>query len=240
MGNSSSNEQISNKEIIESKSPLNDDFSIISSEEYSVLSSPPSPSQKSFININDKNADFLNDPILNSGNNGIKKNQYTYKLNHLKSKIDKLQLKEKIDIPIYVFKTVIDDLVKKEIDLKNVKPTHIRKILKRHRMSNYYEYLQQIYCHITNSLPVELQEETEDKIIQMFIKVCISFEKYKSHKGANFLNYSYILNKLFKIIGLEINSTYFPVLQRKEKLKEYDEIWKNICEDNNWEFHTSI
>jgi hypothetical protein len=58
---------------------------------------------------------------------------------------------------------------------------------------------QQIYCKITGSSPITLSREVETKIITMFQSMQESFQKYKADERSNFLSYSYVLNKLFKI-----------------------------------------
>jgi hypothetical protein len=64
---------------------------------------------------------------------------------------------------------------------------------------------------------------------------------------SNYLNYSYVLNKLFLIKAetdnnpkMLINAKYFKLLKSRDKLKMQDAIWKKICSYNNWPFHSSF
>jgi hypothetical protein len=67
-----------------------------------------------------------------------------------------------------------------------------------------------------------------------------SFQKYCPRHRSNFLSYSYVLNKLFRIVGLEKHSRFFGLLKSKEKLRDQDAIWAKICKDMKWKFFSSL
>ena len=41
------------------------------------------------------------------------------------------------------------------------------------------------------------------------------------------------------MIHIEAYAKCFPLLKSREKLKQQDNIWKNICNDLGWEFQAS-
>ena len=84
----------------------------------------------------------------------------------------------------------------------------------------------------------------------MFRKTEVPFKKHKLLHMSNYLNYSYVLHKLFLIIGamsnndgvkerMKNNAKYFGLLKSRDKLRTQDLIWKNICKDLDWPYHPS-
>ena len=58
---------------------------------------------------------------------------------------------------------------------------------------------------------------------------------YKENSDrVNMLNYSSLLAKIFKMLGLSELTNYLKAVKSKEKLKEQEKIFKNICEKLNW------
>jgi hypothetical protein len=169
------------------------------------------------------------------------KQKYPYKKsNHLKEKLNQFQSKENAHIEQYVYDVIEKDLKKRRIIPKNITPPLIRIILKKYRLTEYYEHLQQIYCKVSGTTPISLPREIEEKIINMFQNMQESFSYHCPNTRSNFLNYSYVLNKLFHILELEQHAKYFSLLKSKDKLKEQDNIWEKICSDMNWKFYSSF
>lgn len=170
------------------------------------------------------------------------KTKYPYKkINHLKEKLNQFQSKENISVPDYIILVIHREIDRKKIPLCKIKPSTIRAILKKYKFTSYYEHLQQIYCKITNKEPITLSRETEDTIINMFLAMQDSFRNHcPPGLRSNFLSYSYTLHKLFLIINRPDCSEYFTLLKSKDKLREQDNIWKNICKDMGWTFYSSF
>jgi predicted RNA-binding Zn-ribbon protein involved in translation (DUF1610 family) len=169
------------------------------------------------------------------------KQKYPYKKsNHLKEKLNQFQSKESADVPDDICNLIKTDLKKRRIREENCTPPDIRSILKKHRQTQYYEHLQQIYCKISKTDPVTLSRETEETILNMFQAMQESFHTHCPANRSNFLSYSYVLNKLFKILGMNQHAKYFGLLKSKEKLREQDIIWSKICKDMGWKFHSSF
>ncbi len=67
----------------------------------------------------------------------------------IKEKLNQFQSKESADIPDNICLIIKSDLRKMRIREDQCTPLDIKKILKNHRLTPYYENLQQIYCKIS-------------------------------------------------------------------------------------------
>jgi len=169
------------------------------------------------------------------------KQKYPYKkINHLKEKLNQFQSKESADIPENICNIIKSDLRKKKIRPENSTPSDIKSILKKNRLTSYYEHLQQIYCIISGANPITLPREVEETIINMFQAMQESFRSHCPSSRSNFLSYSYVLNKLFRILKMPEHAKYFSLLKSKEKRREQDIIWGKICRDMRWKFYPSF
>lgn len=169
------------------------------------------------------------------------KTKYPYKkINHLKEKLNQFQSKESVEIPDSIYNIINSELKKKRINPLKSTPNDIKKILKKRRLTDYYEHLQQIYCKVSLSKPISLTRNIEEKIECMFKDMQESFQKHCPQNRSNFLNYSYVLNKIFLILHMPIHASYFGLLKSSNKLYEQDVIWNKICNDMGWEFFSSF
>lgn len=169
------------------------------------------------------------------------KPKYPYKkLNHLKEKLNQLQAKETADISDNVFETLKKELKKQRIKTESSTPPMIKKYLKKHKFVECYEHLQQIYCKISGASPVTLSRDVEEKVINMFNEMQDAYQEHRPTNRSNFLNYSYVLNKIFRILKMDVHAKYFGLLKSKDKLREQDVIWSKICRDMKWKYFPSI
>ena len=75
----------------------------------------------------------------------------------------------------------------------------------------------------------------------MFQEVQRTYRRYINR--PNLFSYSYVLNKMLKILKKEEHVKYlkyFKLLKYKWKLREYDDIWRKICREKGWEFYSSL
>ena len=100
--------------------------------------------------------------------------------------------------------------------------TNIMEILKNHKLTKYYNNIQQIYCSVTGAAPPTLTGKEEERIIEMFQEVERSCRKYT--KRYNFFSYSYVLNKILRILKKEEHMKDFKLLKCRWKLQEYDNV----------------
>ena len=69
----------------------------------------------------------------------------------------------------------------------------------------------------------------EEQIIYLLQEILRSFKKHRPPERKNFLSYSYVYKKLFKILDQREYDKYFNLAKGKHSLKEHDNIWgKNM------------
>jgi hypothetical protein len=140
---------------------------------------------------------------------------------HFNEWLDFIQYK-KIDIP----SDILDDILSRcysEITIKELK-----QILTDLKYNKYYEYIHYIYGVINNNLK-SLDQETEEQVKQLFLKVNSLYNNYKFALS----NY-FILVKLLEIIAtpsaLEFIS-YIQLPKSKEKLMILESRWQILLKD---------
>jgi hypothetical protein len=180
------------------------------------------------------------------------KPKYPYKtINHLIERLNQFQAKQTTVIPPEIYKLIEVEMKKLVITTDEITPIIIKKILKKYRLNLFYEHNYLMFSHVTNTPPPSLTRDEEDEIKKMFRKTEKPFKKYKPGDRANYLNYSYVLHKLFLIMGsmtenqatrerMKNNARYFSLLKSRDKLRTQDLIWKNICKDLDWPYHPSF
>lgn len=166
---------------------------------------------------------------------------YAYKRsNHLAEILNQLQAKETTNIPNYIFDSIEAEQRKKNIKTANLDIFILRRVLKKIGHSNYFEHSAFILQRITGKSPPRFTQKEENKIKTMFKNIQDPFQKHKPAKRKNFLNYSFVLHKFCKLIDLDEYVEYFPLLKNPKKLREHDQIWKNICRELKWRWDPSV
>jgi hypothetical protein len=171
----------------------------------------------------------------------VEKVHYPYKrANHLSEWLNQFQAKESTDIPDTVIEAIREELKKKRITNKNkITIQRVKGILKKLKMSEYYEHSVYIVSKLTDKPPPSLSREMEEKIKYMFKQVQEPFSRHCPASRINFLSYSYVLHKIFRILDLPYVH-YFELLKSKEKLRAQEIIWEKICNDLEWTFYSSM
>ena len=161
--------------------------------------------------------------------------------NHFKEWINQIQGRESNDVPQEVIDMVLLELHKIRFEnLALLEQSHVRKILKKLNLSRYYENTFHIINRINGLPPPTLSRDTEDQLVKLFKQIEEPFEMFKSENRKNILRYSYILYKFCELLELDDFLRCFRLLKNRNKLIQQDEIWKKICEYNQWEFISSI
>ena len=83
-----------------------------------------------------------------------------------------------------------------------------------------------------------LTRKEEEKIIEMFQEVEMSYRKYINR--YNCFSYSYVLNKILRILKKEEHAKYLKLLTCRWELREYDNIWRKQCIEKGWQFYSSL
>lgn len=185
---------------------------------------------------------LIESDIPNYKDSVTEKPSYPYKrLNHLVEWLNQFQAKESTDIPKDVYESILKELKRSRVvNLKDVSIVEMKIILKKLKLNSYYEHIPHIMSKISGHPPPTLDRETEDKIKQMFKDIQEPFSKYCPKERTNFLSYSYVLHKFFQILNMPEFVKHFPLLKSREKLHLQDKMWKQICNDLDWEYYSSI
>ncbi len=163
------------------------------------------------------------------------------KINHLNEWLAQFQAKETTEIPQEIFDLIQTELKKERIsDTQKLKASKLRDILKKLKLSKYYEHVAHILNRLNGVQAPVLSREVEDKLRYMFREIQPSFIKHCPKGRSNFLSYSYVLYKFCQLLELDEFLPCFPLLKSREKLYMQDKIWQAICEDMDWEFIKSI
>lgn len=166
---------------------------------------------------------------------------FAYKrINHFKEQLDHFQAKETTKIPQEIYDAILVEFKKeKKTDLATLTRSCVKKYLQKYAhlgYNKYYENINQIICHLNGIQPFYMKPEVEEQLCNMFQKIQESFEKHCPPGRKNFLSYSYVIYKFCQLLGYKEYLQYFSLLKSKDKLRQQDKIWKNICVDLGWEF----
>lgn len=163
---------------------------------------------------------------------------YSYKrTNHFKEWIIQIQGREGTFVPEEVINLLCCEIRKERLEDKSMITYYkIKEYLKKLRLNKYYEHIPNIIHKITGNQQLIINQELEDKLLQMFNDIQEPFEKHCPKNRKNFLSYSYTLYKFFQLLKKDEYLIYFPLLKSREKLFEQEFIWKQICEELGWTF----
>jgi len=156
--------------------------------------------------------------------------------------LSQLQAKESKEIPPNVIELIKLELKKyRETKLSYAKIDKVKKILKKLKLSDYYDHVVYIISVINKEPPPSIDRSTEDILNKMFDLIQKPFEEHCPKDRINFLSYGFILHKFFQLIGKKDYCKYFPLLKSRSKRRAQDLIWKKICAspDLNWKYYPS-
>ena len=157
--------------------------------------------------------------------------------NHLNEWILQFQGQETTNIPQEIIDQLRSEFKKQRIkDVKDITQQKVKQLLKKLKLSKYYEHSTYI-TNILNGLnPPTMSYKLEERLRYMFKEIQEPFEKHCPANRSNFLSYSYVLYKFCELLEEDEYLPYFPLLKSKEKLRQQDMIWKNICKEVQWEY----
>jgi uncharacterized protein (UPF0297 family) len=178
---------------------------------------------------------LLTDIIDYNDKRGFKKYTPYNRVCHLKEILKQFQAMETKKVPddvILLITTRIDEM---QMSHEKCSMGVIYDIMKSYKLQKYYKNIPQIHGYITDKEPMYIPQKTEQLIIHMFKKVEHKYKQLSNNK-RNFLNYSYVLRKLFNMIKMYDIANCFHLLKSEKHLKEHDKIFSQICERLNWKF----
>jgi len=165
---------------------------------------------------------------------------YAYKrINHFREILAQFQAKETTQIPEKVIEDIKLQIKKERIDLKTLTNNKAKEILKKLGYNKYYEHIPFIKDIIGIKPPV-MTPELEDTLCNLFMDIQGPYAKFCPDDRVNFLNYYYTVYKLCELLDQNQFLPYFPMLKDREKRIEQDNIWKQICNELEWEFIPTI
>jgi len=165
---------------------------------------------------------------------------YAYKrINHFKEILSQFQGKETTQIPSDVIENIKLQIKKERIELSSITNDKTKDILKKLGYNKYYEHIPFIKNKLGIKPPV-MSPELEETLCNLFIELQSPYSKFCPDDRVNFLNYYYTAYKLCELLGETQYLEHFPMLKDREKRIEQDAIWKNICEELDWEFIATI
>ncbi|AYV77437.1 MAG: hypothetical protein Dasosvirus2_33 [Dasosvirus sp.] len=167
------------------------------------------------------------------------KPKYPYKrVGHCIEKLNQFLCKGTANIPQEVFNVLEEEIKKHSFNKNTITINFLEKMLKKHKLSDYYENIMYIYSRITGTPPQTITRDEYELILGMFIEASDIYEKkYKPKDRHNFLKYTFVLHKIFLILKKPHHAKHFKLLKSPTKLKQQERIWKLICMDKDWDYY---
>ena len=161
--------------------------------------------------------------------------------NHFSERLAQSQCKENIVIPQTVMDLILLELKKDRItDPSKITRVLVKAILKKTKLSKYYEHVPLIMSKLKGEPPLRFEPEMEEQLLVMFKEIQAPFEKHKPPGRRNCLSYPYILYKFCELLERDEFLPCFPLLKSREKLYKTDQVWKKICQELDWEFIPTV
>jgi predicted amidophosphoribosyltransferase len=167
---------------------------------------------------------------------------FAYKrINHFNEWLAQFQAKETTDIKEDIFEKIKTELKKEKIiDMKTLKATKVRDILKKLSLQRYYEHSNYITNRLSGIPAPVIDNETEEKLKNMFRDIQGPWMKFCPDDRSNFFSYPFVLFKCLQLLEKDELLKHFRLLKSREKLAEQDSLWRKICEDLRWEFIRTV
>jgi len=167
---------------------------------------------------------------------------YPYKkINHFNEWLAQFMARESSEISKEIYDQILTELYKQKMtDLTQLTIPLIEQILKKLKLTQYYEHTTHIISKLSGIPPPSINRKTEEKMRHMFKEIQAPFEKHRPPDRVNFLSYSYVLHKFCQLLELDEFIKYFPLLKSRDKLRIQDSIWKKICAELRWQYIPSV
>ena len=161
--------------------------------------------------------------------------------NHLGEWISQTQGREYTNIPDAVYDAIMVELKKQKItNVATLTSKKLKEVMKKLSLNKYYEHIPHILNHISGTPLARIPPALEAQLRRMFAQIQVPFMKHAPPNRRNFLSYSFVLHKFLQLLGHDDLLQHFPLLKSRSKLFEQDRVWKDICQELNWEFIRTI
>lgn len=150
----------------------------------------------------------------------------------------KFQGKNNEDIPDYIINKIYMYCDNYDIQYKSVKKQDMYHILQQLGFPNYYEDINLILYKFNKTPLPDLSKYEEQLKINYMLGESV-YEKIKIDRKSS-LNIQYLLFKHLELLGYPCSKDEFKIIETREILIGYDNIWGQMCEHNGWEFMPTI
>ena len=107
-------------------------------------------------------------------------------------------------------------------------------ILKRNELEIYKDSTYFIYLRLSGGSFPHITMKEYNTILDAFNVISSIYDKYKPNDRKSFLNYSFVLKKLLKMLGKVEYAKYIPQLKTRSKQRELERVWELITKDREW------
>ena len=111
----------------------------------------------------------------------------------------------------------------------------IRAVLRSLNMQMYIEKWLQIIWRLTGIEPPKPGAQLMQCLDDAFIELQRPFDQMKATGRKNFLNYNYVLCRLFQKLKCPRFGMFFPLIKSRQKLKALDETWCKMTASIGWD-----
>ena len=170
------------------------------------------------------------------------KHNFNYRrINHFTEIMNQIQAKETTDISAELMSQILLELKKMRItNMALITREQIRGILKKIGKDSYYDHVHYIMVHLSGRNPNPLSSTDIERLNERFNEAQSYWFVHRPDHRRNFIGYNYVVYKLFELLELDEFKQYCPLLKTRDKLVEYDHVWRNICRDLRWEFYPTV
>lgn len=166
--------------------------------------------------------------------------RYKYnKRTHFEEATRKFQGNQNVTVKPKVYEFILKKADIYSISKENLTKEQIYFFLSEGGFSRHYDDINLIHYNITGKKPPNISHLEKD-LFQKFMQQEEIYAKVKNPARVNSLNVYYKLFKLLQLLRFKCSLSDFPTLKTRERLLEYDEIWKKICKELNWKFIPTI
>jgi hypothetical protein len=115
-------------------------------------------------------------------------------------------------------------------DLVDLDQMTVRRYLKQHGHSKFYDQTSHIIEHLTGIPPIRFSQDQEENLRNLFERVQLAFNQVHGNR-INFLPMHYCIYKMCEVLGYVEFLLLLPnIWKNKTKLLSHDNVWEQICE----------
>jgi hypothetical protein len=163
------------------------------------------------------------------------------RLNHFRNTVTRLQAKEALVIPFHDYERLLSHLKRSNPLLVSSRLTYVavKFSLKCTRLQRYYNHVFWIIHEISGKRLFDLSIVQTKILVNMFIGIQEAFAESRNRR-VNMLSYVYLIKKFAEVLGWLKLAKCLPLLKSREKIRQQDLIWKDICLRRGYQFYPSL